>query len=499
MKGLMVAVAACAFILWAGLRVWDTWDENEMVGRIRSGTPAERRTAAVALASVERESDIDRAFSALIGALDDEDPEVRAVAAHSLGSLIYQLRDHPPGAPIDPARLKGRIEVAMRVLVPLLTDRDPRIRAAAATGLEAIARRGRTTPPPGQVAALKHGSNAVRRQAAESIYGVPAVTLPSELVAALKDASAEVREAAAKALESFGPSLDSEIPTLLAMMEHDEPAVRLACSRALSAAWPGPAHVPTLIAALASRDPAVRHESAVLLGRIGPEGKAAIPALIAVLNEPLALDRDKRQVGYFAFYPNPAAAAARALGQMGPSRESVAALAEALSPENLERRPSRESVAALAKMFSPENVVRLIASWNAERLVAAAEGLGEIGPSAGAAVPALIALYEKVLASQEHVIGWSAIPGALARIAPNSPASPAVVAVLVRALDSKDQLIRLGAVGALGQFGKDAAAVIPKLRAVAKVSNANVIEAAKKSVAALEGGSPLDTGRNRTP
>jgi HEAT repeat protein len=319
-------------------------------------------------------------------------------------------------------------------------------------------------------------------------------------VAALKDESVEVRRAAAVALESFGPFLDAEIPTLLAMMEHAEPAVRLACERALSAAWPGPAHVPTLIAGLQSRDGTIRHISAVLLGRIGPEATAAIPALIAVLNEPPALDYDERYQGFLAIYPDPAMAAARALGQMGPSRESIAALAGVLSPEYLARRPSRESVGArVAKMYSPENLAQLIASRNAGRLVAVAGGLGEIGPSALAAVPALIAAYKNVLASQEHVFGQMAIPLALAKIAPNSPAARDVVAVLVRALDSNDQSVRLGAVEALGHFGKDAAAVVPKLRAVAKVSDANVQEAAKKSLAALDGGSPPNAGRSQPP
>jgi HEAT repeat protein len=475
-SGLMVVVASCAFIVWSGLRIRDTLGANEILRQLHSGTAEHRRKAAFELSSVQRGSEIEPAFTALIRALGDEDAEVRDAAAVSLGSLIYHLRVRPPSGPVDPALLSLQIPVVTRVLVRLLSDPDSRIRAAAAAGLGLMAQRSGLWPTREQVAPLKDGSSAVRRQAAQAIWGSAEMALPSELVAALKDPSAAVRKAAAGALESFGPFLDAEVPTLLSMLESDEPEVRSACRRALHAAWPSPARVPTLIAALQSRDRTVRYAATELLGHIGPEAKAAIPALIAVLNEPLALDQDKSQ-RTFEYSPEPAWGAAQALGRLGPSRESVT---------------------ALAKVLSPESLARLTAARKSERLEAAADGLGEIGPSAAVAVPDLIAAYETVLASKDHVIGQIAIPRALAKIAPNSAAAPDVVAILMRALDSQDPSIRLGAVEALGQFGKDAAAAIPKLRSARVDSDLSVSFWAAKALAALEPGSLPGAGESPT-
>jgi HEAT repeat protein len=118
------------------------------------------------------------------------------------------------------------------------------------------------------------------------------------------------------------------------------------------------------------------------------------------------------------------------------------------------------------------------------RIRAAVQGLGEIGPPAVAAVPALIAAYNQALAHQ-HTLAQFAIPSALGRIAPNSPVAPDAVAALVRALDSKNQSIRNGAVEALGQFGKDAAAAIPKLRALQDDPDTFMRSVAARSLAAL--------------
>ena len=89
------------------------------------------------------------------------------------------------------------------------------------------------------------------------------------------------------------------------------------------------------------RDREVRYLTAELLGRIGPEARGAIPALITVLREPFDLEeRDRSDVVVSIPGPSieyPAWSAARALGQMGPSREAIAALVEVICPEQVER------------------------------------------------------------------------------------------------------------------------------------------------------------------
>src|SRR5205823_9774184 len=104
--------------------------------------------------------------------------------------------------------------------------------------------------------------------------------------------------------------------------------------------------------ALKSRDREVRYLTAELLGRIGPEAKGAIPALITVLREPFDLEETNRSRAVVPWDRDPAWSAARALGQMGPSREAIAALIEVISPEKV------------------------------ERLLAASQGIGELGPPA---------------------------------------------------------------------------------------------------------------------
>ena len=157
--------------------------------------------AAQDLLDPDQNIDADVAMAALIRALADEDAGVRARAAESLSLVIYFLRITPRNPPITAESLKSRIDLAVRGLIPLLSDRDSGVRAAAASALGTLARRSKSGQPTAeQRAALKDRSNDVRRQAAQVLFGDPDVTLAPELVAALKDDSAAVRSAAARAL-----------------------------------------------------------------------------------------------------------------------------------------------------------------------------------------------------------------------------------------------------------------------------------------------------------
>jgi HEAT repeat protein len=308
------------------------------------------------------------------------------------------------------------------------------------------------------------------------------------------------------------------------MLERDETVVRNACRNALEASWPTPALVPNLVEFLKSRDRVVRAYAARLLGRIGPEASRTIPALIAVLNERFDLELketsdDVTLPGFAAF------CAARALGQMGPSREAIAALIDVISPEKLERIQASSRMRAeqdkrsldlrrLGKAGPPTSPDPVLSSEFA-RVAVAVQGLGEIGPPAAAAVPALISAYNN---------GWSlsqaAIPVALGRIAPNSPAARDAVAVLIRVLDTQDPSDRLVAAEALGHFGTDASAAVPKLRALQEEYRSirdllaksrsvrplpgdslylgmSIYDAAAKSLAALEAQSKADAGGDR--
>jgi HEAT repeat protein len=114
---------------------------------------------------------------------------------------------------------------------------------------------------------------------------------------------------------------------------------------------PGPSprlHPPVarpLIAALTAEDKHTRRRAALVLGRISPAAKEAVPALIAALKDE---DEGVR------------CCAADALGHLGPvAKEAVPALIATLKDEDSQVRRS------------------------------AAFGLGEIGPAAKGAIPAL--------------------------------------------------------------------------------------------------------------
>jgi HEAT repeat protein len=356
-------------------------------------------------------------------------------------------------------------------------------------------------PEPEQLAALQDESNAVRRQAAKVLYGSGDVKLPPELVAALKDSSAEVRAAAARALAHFGPDLDPEVPALFAMLQRDETDVRRAFAEALEAAWPSPALVPILVEFLKSRDRRTRAFAARLSGRIGPEAKETIPALIAVMNERFDSAQTDRSDAISPAFPSHCAA--RALGQMGPRREAIAALVDVISPGRAEpalaylrRLRERDKRAlALRKLGKPEppNIDDPVLSAELSRIYDAVHALGEIGPPAAAAVPVLISVFNKSVEA-EWSLSQNALPAALGRIAPNSPAAPDAAAALIRVLDRQDNVIRTAAVEALGHFGGDAAAAIPKLQALQKDSNQLIRNAAAKTLAAIEAQSKPDAG-----
>ncbi len=337
------------------------------------------------------------------------------------------------------------IEKAMAVLAPASEDKDVEVRVAAVASLSGLAseivRRPDRTPAEQdwtkrrlEVAtgaltrAISDPEPAVRVSAVLG-FGELAkggkVALPPEVVAALKDDSKSVRQATFEALG----------------------AVRLTT----------PA-VPTLIEALGSRDREDRFHAAWLLQRLGPEAKSAVPALLAILKQSFDLEESKttRPVDRTG---DPACTAARALGQIGASEEVIASLAVMLSSDV----PERVSCAAL--------------------------GLGDLGPRAVAAVPQLIAAYDRVLRSKSHVIGQMSISDAIGRIAPKSPSASDAIAILVRALDSGDEWVRRGAIQALGNFGKDAAAVLPKLRTLERDPAKDVRIAASAAIVAIEAAS----------
>jgi HEAT repeat protein len=336
-------------------------------------------------------------------------------------------------------------ETVMVALVRALKDPDGDVRAAAAESLGAV------------------GSGLLRRPArtsAEQAWTRQQVQVATRaLTASLSDAEPSVRESAISGFSLLGKASKVDLPPeLLAGLKDESPSIRRATSKALGNVQLSPAAVPILIEALEGGDREIRFHATELLSRLGPDAKQAVPALLATLREPWDAEERKRsqRVGWDW---DPACGAAKALGRIATSEEVIA------------------------------NLARMLSSDIAERTSSAAEGLGDLGPPAVAAVPSLIAAYEKVVGSRQHTIGQIRIPSALARIAPGSRSAPEALAILVRALDSGDVSVRLGAAQAVGRFGRDATRAIPKLRTLERDPVQDVRDAASGALQAIEGSS----------
>jgi HEAT repeat protein len=170
---------------------------------------------------------------ALVKALGDEDPHVRAEAAGDLGLI------GPPAAEAGPRLL----ELAEK-------DADPRVRAAAARALAGI------DPKNDKAVSL--------------------------LVEALKDKAARGRQSAAESLGDLGPGARSAVAALVAAVKDPDPAVSWAAVDALGLIGPDAAEaVPALVEAL--KDVTTRGAAVDALGLIGPKAGAATAALEQVL------------------------------------------------------------------------------------------------------------------------------------------------------------------------------------------------------------------------
>ena len=123
---------------------------------------------------------------------------------------------------------------------------------------------------------------------------------------------------------------------------------------------------------LKSPSPHVRSAAASLLARIGPEAAPATPELLALLADPFVPEAPRPP--RFDRGPDPARSAAWALSKLPPTREIVSGLVSNLTSPLADQRSN------------------------------AAQFLGDIGPGARAAVPALIDLLRHQLA--DDAVGW---------------------------------------------------------------------------------------------
>lgn len=243
----------------------------DLIAALHHSQPASRGLAAKLLAQRRELGDgVTNALPALVGALRDGHPLVRARAADALRAL----------------RLPQ--EKVIQGLTIALEDETALVRMAAA---EALGELGRPAEP--VIAALQQrladADGFVRVAAAKGLWqltGDLRLAVPV-LVAALNDPDAHWR--ASLALREIGPAAAADaVPPLLTRLRTEvahRPS-RTPQSAAMALACMGPKAVPGLIELLREREPAVRVGAAVALAGHGSGAAAAVPALLGLLAEP---------------------------------------------------------------------------------------------------------------------------------------------------------------------------------------------------------------------
>jgi HEAT repeat protein len=107
--------------------------------------------------------------------------------------------------------------------------------------------------------------------------------------------------------------------------------------------------------------------------------------------------------------------AVAALGWMGPSADTAAPVLSGLLAEDEDWKVHDAATAALVRIGKGQSVLPRVTEWLREQSLAsmAIDLLGEMGPAAREAVPALIELGWKSLRERSHVVG------VLGKIAPD--------------------------------------------------------------------------------
>jgi HEAT repeat protein len=382
---------------------------------------------------------------AWIQALKDDNPHVRDSAAYALGQLGCRNQ------------LGWTTKVVVSALLETLRDKARGVAARAAHAL------GKIGEDPGTV--IPHLVEFLEVSPCRSVveglalFGPAAQAAAPALCRALKDES--VRVDAAYALASIGPAA---IPGLREALQDEDENVRMAVvncalSRMAWLAWlmddmdsGAREAVPVLVTALKDKDGHIRGIAAGVLSEIGPAARGAVPALIETLKDKVDDTRGS---------------AAEALGAIGPAaRAAVPALTQALKDRKswVRRmaaialwkvsRSAKESLPILIRVLRDKRN-RWLNSYQIPPV------LGEMGPKAKVAVPALRSVIH-----DGYPEGNLLIAEALWRITRSAKES---LPVLVRALRGSPpwqytEHAQERAARILGALGPRAKPAVPALR-----------------------------------
>lgn len=287
--------------------------------------------------------------------------------------------------------------------------------------------------------------------------------LLEELTALIETDNEDTTCIAVYAIGRAGPRAASAVPKVIPLLDHRSEHVRDQAVESLVSV--GEPAVLALTQATARDSNRLRENSAVVIGKIGPEAKPAIPALLRLLNGDL--------------YPEVRRQAALALGSIGADPVTcIPPIFEALEDEDDQvRMAAVTSLGQFGDFGVPFVTEALRHESEGVRLIAVTT-LGQSGSRAEIAVPQLI----QILKSDPNPLIRNLSIVTLGKIGP--PASDAVPTLLTMA-DGADYHTRSWVFEALGKLGSAARTAIPLLTEALDDSNELVRKSAKKALQEL--------------
>jgi HEAT repeat protein len=376
------------------------------------------------------------AVPALTAALVDKDRDVRYYAKKALGNA------GPSAVPVLLEALENEYYKDVREIIVFIIGKSGPEAWPAISAL---------------TAALEDKDEDVREYAAEALGKIG--PRAKAAVPALIDALRNMRPGAANALGNIGPSA---VPALILALEDEKKQVRKDAAYSLSIVGPeAKAAVPALIDALNNWPFDIRLYAAVALGNIGPEAKAAVPALIEAL---------KTKVTYVRKY------IVTALGKIGPeAKAAVPALIQAIKYKDITPESAEDALIKIGPSGVPALVEAIENDYYADVRSILVKIIGEFGPKANSAVPALAAALKDEDESVRSLAAYS-----LGNIGLEAKAA---VPVLTEVLEDKSTIVREKAAFALGKIGLAAESSIPALTTALRDKDESVRSQAAVAIA----------------
>jgi HEAT repeat protein len=496
-------------------------------------SPAEREAAARTLARIGGASA--PAVPALIGALGDGTGPVALAALLALGAVgpparaaVTQLalalsrgpESHRTAAAQALAAIGPAAAPAVRELAEALGASEPPVREAAARALGRIGHAARVALP-GLVALFSDPVVRVIVTALEAVRRVDVVVGPlaSHLVRTMDHRNPDVRWHAVRALDPLQLPLEALEP-LVRRLRDAEPRVMRAATEVLATAARSPVRtrpiVEALVKQLDSEDAAVRERVGEMLASMG---EAAVPGFLAQMRKgggaaesvaPYLVKlpseaRRRTAEALGALYPKVAANAREQIGEVllkfgADAAPAVETLVDALA--QADPTIAADTLAGLGSVAVRELISGLDDERDAVR-VGAARVLGQIGPAARSAVPALLGALADDAAREAAMVALCRISAAdpaavvppildeVGRLRPEQcePVSAALAGIgaaavpaLAGGLKHGDATAAWTAARALGSLGSAAQPAITELEGAARHADRRVARAAAQAL-----------------